>query len=203
MGQKAWYAATDQGLFISVDQGQKWYGQPIEGESNFSAVNHYEDGIVTVACHKGAYISHDDGRTWAAVTLPQYISGVYNLTVTPGSVLWLGAQQGAIRSTDSGQTWQYMRGGLPKNDVLGVQYDPASQRLLATGLHAHGVFASKDGGQTWQPTPEAAVSLRSVLNFQGRLLAVSPHNGLLLLQSSGVQESARATDQGKSSTNPQ
>src|SRR5271166_2398840 len=43
MGEKAWFAATDQGLFISVDQGQKWYGQPVQGESNFGAVNSYED----------------------------------------------------------------------------------------------------------------------------------------------------------------
>jgi photosystem II stability/assembly factor-like uncharacterized protein len=202
MGDKACYAATDQGLFISIDQGQKWYGTPIEGESNFSAVNHYDDGIVTLAGPKGAYISRDDGKTWTAVTLPQYVSGIYNLTMTPGSVLWLAAHQGAISSTDGGQTWHYMRGGLPKNDVLGVHYDAAGQRLLATALHAHDVFASKDGGQTWQPTPEAAVSLRSVVNFQGRLLAASPHNGLLLEQNGTAAESARATE-GKSSANQQ
>jgi photosystem II stability/assembly factor-like uncharacterized protein len=202
MGEKAWYAATDQGLFISVDQGQKWYGQPIEGESNFSAVNHYEEGTVTLAGPKGAYISRDDGKTWAAVVLPEYVSGVYNLTVTPGSVWWLGARQGAMRSTDGGQTWHYMLGGLPKNDVLGVHYDAASQRLLATALHAHGVFESKDGGQTWQRTPESAVSIRSVMNFQGRLLAASPHNGLLLEQNGAAAESARATE-GNSSANRQ
>jgi photosystem II stability/assembly factor-like uncharacterized protein len=202
MGEKAWYAATDQGLFISVDQGQKWYGQPIEGESNFSAVNHYEDGTVTLAGPKGAYLSRDDGKTWTTVTLPSYISGAYNLTVTPGSVLWVGTRQGALRSTDGGQTWHYMLGGLPKNDVLGVHYDAAGQRLLATAMHAHGVFESKDGGQTWQRTPEAAVSLHSVMNYQGRLLAASPHNGLLLEQNGATAESGRAKE-GKSSANQQ
>ena len=34
---KVWYAATDQGLFTSVDQGSKWYGGPVEGESDFSS----------------------------------------------------------------------------------------------------------------------------------------------------------------------
>ncbi|MGO9517096.1 MAG: WD40/YVTN/BNR-like repeat-containing protein [Candidatus Korobacteraceae bacterium] len=202
MGEKAWYAATDQGLFISVDHGEKWYGQPIEGDSNFSAVNRYEDGTVTLAGPKGAYISQDDGKTWTAVTLPSYVSGAYNLTVTPGAVWWLGTRQGALRSTDSGQSWHYMLGGLPKNDVLAVHYDAAGQRLLATALHEHGVFESKDGGQSWQRTPEAAVSLRSVMNFQGRLLAASPHNGLLLEQGTASAESARASD-GSSSANRQ
>ena len=79
MGEKAWYAATNEGLFISVDQGQKWYGQPVEGESNFSAVNSYEDGTVTLAGPKGAYISRDDGKTWTAMVLPQYVSGCLQL----------------------------------------------------------------------------------------------------------------------------
>jgi len=202
IGEKAWYAATDQGLFISVDQGQKWYGQPIEGESNFSTVNHYEGGTVTLAGPKGAYISRDEGKTWAAVTLPQYVSGVYNLTVTPGSALWLGTPQGALRSTDGGQVWHYMRGGLPKNDVLAVQYDAVGQRLLATALHAHGVFESKDGGQTWQPTPEARVSIRSAMNFQGRLLGSSLHNGLVLEQGDVTAAESVRTTESKSAANP-
>ena len=121
--------------------------------------------------------------------------------MTPGSALWLGTRQGALRSTDGGQTWQYMLGGLPKNDVLGVHYDSIGQRLLATALHSHAVFESKDGGQTWTPTPEAAVTIRSAMNLQGRLLGASAHNGLLLEQGSvAASESARATD-GKSSSN--
>ena len=194
MGEKAWLAATDQGLFISTDQGQKWYGTLVEGESNFSAVNTYEDGTVTLAGLKGAYMSRDQGKTWTTVAIPQYVSGVYNLTITPGATLWLGTRQGAIRSTDGGLTWHYMLGGLPKNDVLAVRYDASGQRLLATALHSHGVFASKDDGQTWQRTPEAIVTIRSAINFQGRLLAASAHNGLLLEGSAVTPESAHAAE---------
>jgi len=199
MGDKAWFAATDQGLFISVDQGQKWYGQPIEGQSNFGAVNTYADGTVTLAGTLSAFWSHDGGQTWSAVALPQYVSGVYNLTVTPGSVLWLGSHQGAIRSDDGGKSWHYILSGLPKNDVLVVNYDTVGQRLLATALHAHGVFESKDGGQTWKRTPESRVAIRAAMNFQGQLLGASAHNGLLLEQGDGTAaESARAAE-GKSS----
>jgi len=196
MGEKAWFAATDDGLFISVDHGEKWYGQSIEEARNFTAVNVYPDGTVTLAGPTSAYLSRDEGRTWAAVALPKYLSGVYDLTMTPGSTLWLGTKQGALRSTDGGQTWHYMLGGLPKNDVLTVRYDAAGNRLLATALQAHGVFASKDDGQTWQPTPEAVVSIRSVINFQGHLLAASAHNGLLLEQGNAmaVPDSARVTE---------
>ncbi|HKN21305.1 MAG TPA: hypothetical protein VJX73_07810, partial [Terracidiphilus sp.] len=194
MGEKAWLAATDDGLFISVDQGQKWYGQAVEGERNFSTVNCYPDGTVALASPKSAYLSRDEGKTWIPVVLPQYVSGVYNLTMTPGSVLWLGTREGAARSTDGGQSWHYMQGGLPKNDVLAVRYDASGQRLLATALHSHEVFASKDDGQTWQRTPEAVVSIRSAISFQGRLLAASAHNGLLLESNAVTPESARAAE---------
>ena len=184
MGEKAWFAATDDGLFISVDQGERWYGQTVEGEREFSVVNSYDDGTVTLAGLKGAYLSRDGGKTWTSVALPKYVSGVYSLTLTPGAALWLGTRQGALRSTDGGQTWQYMLGGLPKDDVLAVRYDPSGQRLLATALHSRAVFQSKDGGQSWQSTPESGVSIRTALNYKGRLLVASFYNGLLLEEAS-------------------
>ena len=185
MSDKAWFAATDDGLFISVDRGERWYGQAVEGEREFSAVNSYDDSTVTLAGLKGAYISHDDGKTWTSIALPKYVSGVYSLTVTPGA-LWLGTPQGAQRSTNGGQTWQYMLGGLPKDDVLAVRYDSGGQRLLATALHSHAVFQSKDGGQSWQSTPEAGVSIRTAMNYKGRLLVASFYNGLLLEEAGGT-----------------
>ena len=61
-GEQAWYAATDDGLFISVDHGLKWYEQPVEGESNFISVNSYQDGTITLAGHNGAYLSPRRGQ---------------------------------------------------------------------------------------------------------------------------------------------
>ena len=96
IGDKAWFAATEDGLFISVDQGEKWYGQTVDGEHEFSVVNCYDDGTVTLAGLKGAYFSRDGGKTWTTVALPKYVSGVYNLTLTPGSTLWLGDSPGRL-----------------------------------------------------------------------------------------------------------
>ena len=61
--QKAWYAATNEGLFISVDGGKKWYGTPVEGESDFIVANEYTDGTLTLASVKRAFLSHDGGRS--------------------------------------------------------------------------------------------------------------------------------------------
>ena len=204
MGEKAWFAATDQGLFISVDQGQKWYGQPIQGESNFSAVNNYEDGTVTLAGTKGAYLSHDGGKTWTAVTLPKYVSGVYNLTVTPGSVLWLGSPRGrdALHRRRP-ELALHSRMDCPRTMCWRCTMTPPASACWRPRCTPMACLRARMAGQTWQRTPEARVSIRSAMNFQGRLLGASAHNGLLLEQGGvAASESARAAE-GSSSANQQ
>jgi len=75
------------------------------------------------------------------------------------------------RTTDRGQTWQQLRGGLP---VLG-EYEPtvnavfspdyANDRKMFAGVylgdtHGEGVYCSDDGGDTWQPCSDGLYDLR-------------------------------------------
>lgn len=180
MTGSTWYAATNDGLFVSVDHGHRWYGGMIEGESDFIAVNSLADGTLSLVAPKRAFLSHDAGKSWSEVSYPQYVTGLYNLTAVPDGSLWLATREGALHSTDGGKTWEHTLGGLPARNVFAVHYDPVSQRLLATAMFTRGVFESKDGGQSWQRTPDTGVSIKSALHYQGRLLAASSYNGLLL-----------------------
>ena len=177
---QAWYAATSEGLFISVDGGKKWYGTPVEGESDFVSANEYPDGTLTLASIKRAFVSRDGGRTWTELTIPNYVTGIYNFTMTPDSTLWLATREGAARSNDSGTTWVHVMSGLPASGVLEVTYDVGTQRLLATAMKSRGVYESSDGGKSWKQTPEATFSIRTATTYQGQVLATSWHNGLLL-----------------------
>ncbi len=180
-----WYAATNEGLFISSDRGRKWYGMPVEGEREFIAVTSFADGSVGLVAPKHAYMSHDEGKTWTQIALPQYVTGLYNLTQSGDGSLWMGTREGALHSLDAGATWEHVLGGLPARNVYVVHYDPASKNLLATAQHTHGVYESTDAGQTWHRSTDTGVSIRAALNFQGRLLAASAYNGLLLQQGDG------------------
>ena len=75
MTDYAWYAATNEGLFISVDHGKKWYGQPVEGESDLIAVNSLPDGTVSLVGPKHLFLSHDHGKTWSEGSYPRYAAG--------------------------------------------------------------------------------------------------------------------------------
>ena len=147
---------------------------------------------------KHAYISHDEGKTWNQLAIPQYVTGLYNLTQGGDGSVWLGTREGALRSTDNGATWEHVLGGLPPRQVYVVRYDAPSQRLLATAQHTHGVYESKDGGKSWHLTPDTGVSIRAAMNFQGRILAASSYNGLLLQAGEGSAETANAGQAGSS-----
>jgi photosystem II stability/assembly factor-like uncharacterized protein len=175
-----WYAATNEGLFVSADHGRTWYGGMIEGESDFIAVNSLADGTLGLIAPKRVFLSHDQGKSWSEISYPQYVTGLYNLTGVPDGSFWLATREGALRSTDGGKTWEHVLAGLSPRNVFAVYYDPTSQRLLATALHAHGVFESRDGGQSWKRTPDTGVSIKAAFDYQGKLLAASAYNGLLL-----------------------
>ncbi len=200
IGDKVWYAATDQGLFTSIDQGRKWYGEPVQGESDFLVVNHFAEGSITLVSPTHIFLSKDDGASWTELAYPHYVTGIYDLTACPDGSLWLGTREGALRSSDGGSTWQHTLGGLPSREVFAVYYDPAGQRLLATARFTHGVYESKDNGRSWQLTPDAGVSIRSAMNYQGHLLAASAYNGLLLEQGNTVESASGHAGEGKATS---
>ena len=201
LSSDTWYAATNDGVFISLDHGHKWYGGMVEGESDFIAVSSLADGSISLLAPKRMFLSHDQGKSWSQVTYPQYVTALYSLAAVPDGSLWLATREGALHSTDGGQTWQHVLGGLPPRDVVAVRYDPASQRLLATALYSHAVFESKDDGRNWQRSSEAVVSLRSAMNFQGKILAASAYNGLFLQSADGAA-SAETAHAGATSSSP-
>jgi photosystem II stability/assembly factor-like uncharacterized protein len=201
---KAWYAATNEGLFISVDGGKKWYGTPVDGEVDFVAANDYPDGTLTLATIKRAFLSRDGGRTWSEVKLPYYVTGIYNFTMTPDSALWLATREGAVQSLDGGKAWNHILSGMPSKHVLAIKYDPELQRLLATAMDSRQVYESVDNGKTWRKSPESTFSIRTAIGYQEQLLAVSWHNGLLLQRpasaTNGAGSMAEASTPAKNSS---
>ncbi|HUI85425.1 MAG TPA: transcriptional regulator [Candidatus Binatia bacterium] len=188
-----WYAATNEGLFLSADHGRRWYGTMVGGENDFIAINTFADGSLSLVSPRRAFLSHDAGKSWSQISYPQYVTALYNLTAVPDGSLWLATREGALHSTDGGRSWEHTLGGLPARNILVVLYDAPTQRLLSTALYAHGVFESRDGGRSWQRTADTGVSIRAARSYQGRLLATSSYNGLLLEKSgdtAGASETA-------------
>jgi photosystem II stability/assembly factor-like uncharacterized protein len=186
-----WVASTVRGVFVSHDRGKTWMGGPVAGESHFVYATSFGDTLAAAGFRK-LVLSTDDGKNWNSAALPSFISLIYNVTFAPDGTLWIATREGAFRSSDSGRNWTHAMDGLPPNNVTGIAVDQVGGRLLATAADSSTVWQSRDGGKTWTRTPDAGLFLRGAYNLQGKLLAATAYNGLMLLDSQPGTTSAQA-----------
>jgi photosystem II stability/assembly factor-like uncharacterized protein len=172
-----WMAATNAGVYVSSDRGKSWVAAEIPGESNFISL--FVDGKDALAATPArVYASHDSGTTWTALKMPAFISRIFQASMTSDNSVWIATREGAFRSSDQGNRWERVYGGMPQKNVLAVL--PVGSRLLATSLGERGVFESTDGGKSWKKTSDSGLNLRRATVFHGRVLATSAFNGLWL-----------------------
>ena len=156
---EAWFAATSEGLFSSVDGGQNWHGGAILGQRDFIAV-HTAGEIVIAITPIVLVISRDGGRHWYAPNLTDNIAPLVGVAFGPEGSIWLASRGGAYGSSDGGETWEHAIHGIDSLDATFLTFDSGNRRLLATTVT--GAFESPDLGRTWrridEPTSRLAAS---------------------------------------------
>ncbi|MBI9052150.1 MAG: hypothetical protein JEZ00_22230 [Anaerolineaceae bacterium] len=98
--------------------------------------------------------SLDGGESWAKARIfsavsPDHVSELVIDPLTPSTIYAAVYNQGLIKSTDDGETWQNINRGLIDFKFLALVIDPLSPNILYTGT-ANGVFKTTDGGENWQ-----------------------------------------------------
>jgi photosystem II stability/assembly factor-like uncharacterized protein len=179
------------GVFKSTDGGSTWQGIGLE-ESRYIGriiVDPTDPDRIFVAANgnlfssnpeRGVYRSTDQGVSWQNVLYINDSTGAVDIAVNPihpetlYAAMWMrkrgpdyrlfGSDDcGLHRSTDGGDTWFELSGGLPSGpDVgrIGVSVCASSPRTVyaiyadATGYFL-GVYRSTDGGDTWARTNDS------------------------------------------------
>lgn len=169
------------GVYRSTDAGRTWTRVGLDSTRQIGriVVDPSNAQIVYVAAlgdvfgpsdERGVYRSRDGGRTWSRVLFVDENTGAVDLSIDPRSpaVLYAGMWQvrrrpwnldsggpgsGLYKSTDGGDTWRALTGGLPAGvkGRIGVAVSPVrSSRVWAIVEAADGgVFRSDDAGATW------------------------------------------------------
>ncbi len=176
------YAGDRTKLYVSPDKGSSW--QPLNVEFTCAltdlAVAPSEpttlyaagaflgpptEGNCLIRSHFSLFRSTDGGVSWTRINpgLPAIVEAV-TVAVDPRNsrTIYVPSGTAVWRSTDGGDTWASFNVAPPA--IVGtVAVSPVSGTVWAATFDAR-VFASHDGGVTWQPTggPQAYIIRRLI-----------------------------------------
>lgn len=105
---------------------------------------------------KGIFRSNDGGKSWSPANDQLTANAnVLALAVDPHNpdlVYAATSNHGLLKTTDGGQNWQAVQGGLPADSASAIAINPHDSNFLIAGFDRKSLFISTDGGITWQPS---------------------------------------------------
>lgn len=174
--------SAGHGVYKSNDGGKTWHfsGLPEAGQIGKIRVHPKDENRVYVAAlghmfgpnpERGVYRSKDGGENWEAVLQLSDTTGAISLAMNPRnpneiyagmwraerkpwSMISGGMEGGIYKTTDGGDSWKKLGGGLPKGMVgkIGITVSPANPERVWALIEAEpagGVYRSDDAGKTW------------------------------------------------------
>ena len=216
-----------RGIYKSTDAGKTWAFSGLRDVGQIATVRvHPSDpNTVWVAAlgnpfaanrERGVFKSTDGGKTWKNVLFVTDSTGAADLEIQPGSPnvlfasMWhgmrhpwtiiSGAREGGIyKSTDGGESWVKLGGGLP-SDIFGrsnVAISAAMPNRIYALIEAKpgsGLYRSEDAGATWTAVNRAGNLYTRP--FYYTTLGVDPNNADVVYV--GNEGWFSSTDGGKS-----
>ncbi|WP_437370249.1 WD40/YVTN/BNR-like repeat-containing protein [Maribacter litoralis] len=170
------------GVYKSTDAGKTWKHIGLDKTRHISdiIIDPTNPNIVFVSAQgaqygasseRGIYKSVDGGETWKNVLFVDTNTGASGLTMdmTNPTILYAamwqhrrfpwtmesgGKNSGIYKSTDSGETWQQLTEGLPKEmGKIGISVSRANPERVFAVIEAEGekggVYRSDDAGKKW------------------------------------------------------
>jgi photosystem II stability/assembly factor-like uncharacterized protein len=171
-----------RGLWKSTDAGRSWQFMGLRETGAIGRVvvhpTNPEHVFVSALGHpfgknreRGIYRSRDGGVTWQQVLFVNDSTGASDLVMHPRNPrilfagMWRGERKpwtmisggpegGVYRSSDGGDTWKKLGGGLPTGIVgkVGITVSPVNPDRVWAMVEAEpagGLYRSDDGGETW------------------------------------------------------
>jgi photosystem II stability/assembly factor-like uncharacterized protein len=192
------YAGTTNTLFKTIDAGAHWTpvpSPPFDPPATFIPGDLLIDPRVpdvVFVVQGDLWSSRDGGVTWSKVPVPVEKETIRRVAADPRDpdILYVGGEQGVLRSPDGGQTWQLVTdlliswygqiavgpaGEVWAGDLGGVYFSPdgLSGWTLLPGLHAHVLSALEADPHH----PSTVVASTSDILAPGTLEGLFRHTG--------------------------
>ncbi len=152
-GDAECFAATQEGLFSTSDNGKTWSALSFSSASlPVNSVRVSSDSQRLRIVSSNAMIFSDDaGRTWKWHDLPLDSGGAIRLEWTADNTLLAAARNGLYISRDRGASWERFQYGLPAaapDDLLILS------GVWLVSIRDRGLFISRNEGVSWERVKE-------------------------------------------------
>jgi photosystem II stability/assembly factor-like uncharacterized protein len=165
------YAATEQGIYRSIDTGSTWAQVAAYGYRYAMATSPADPTIVYAAGRDSlVYKSTDTGATWNITNNGVRGGAVFHMAVSPvqSSDVYVGSMISLYRSTNGGNDWFASHEGLYMTAINDFHVAPSLPTTMYIEQLDVGVCKSTNSGDDWTLLP-------SFLSC-GNLCAVRAHN---------------------------
>jgi hypothetical protein len=145
---------TEDGIYLSTDAAHTWArtASPATTVLRLARSVTAPDVILAGTQARGAWISRDNGTTWAATDPASAQANLYAADIDPanGAHLAVGGWAVGVRvSSDGGRTWTDRTAGLPAKNVFVLAFDPDVKGRLWASTFEEGTCYSDDLGLSW------------------------------------------------------
>ncbi|MBK8737975.1 MAG: glycosyl hydrolase [Saprospiraceae bacterium] len=175
--------AYGDGIYKSDDAGKTWKNMGLKNSEHIAeiAIDPTNSNTVYVAAYgplwkeggeRGVFKSTDGGVTWKNIKTVSQYTGCNDIVIDPKNprIIYAafhqrmrkvytyiggGPESALFKSTDGGETWSKLTGGLPSGDLgrLGLAMSPLNSAYLYTVVEAKddkgGIYRSTDAGNSW------------------------------------------------------
>lgn len=134
-------------LLRTGDGGLTWIAVNVGTQPALSAVRSGAAGVFAIG-HQRVLRSADFGTTWQSLDVPDLQFPNSALAISGRTVVAMGSNGSAVRSTDSGVTWSAVSLGVGVIDsIFGLSFATINTAYAVSFQNS--LFRSTDGGATW------------------------------------------------------
>ncbi len=187
------WAATEQGLFVSGDNGASWRAAFSFGKIYTVAVHPQNPRRVYFGARwNGNFRSDDGGETWQPINSGVYASGqeiaaaqsILFFNDHPDHLLMSTDYTGVYESRDAGGSWRSLGAVGFSEALVKLAADEQNGRVFGVGRNG-GFYLSRDGGKSWSPVADGLndVKAKTVLTLpqKARVLLGTVGSGIYQL----------------------
>lgn len=171
------FAATDNGLFRSLDDGDNWSNLGVNLGLRLVFIGPADEVFITTN-HQGSVLrSTDNGSNWDSIGLTSWQN---SLAINSNGDIFAGTDNhGIYRTTDNGQHWEHTMNGLTSDHITSLLIN--SNQFIFAGTIFGGIFRSADNGESWTQINQGLTTnyiTSLALNSSGDIFAGTSGHGI-------------------------